>query len=80
MKIIAINGSPRKNWNTARLLEAALGGARAQGAETKLYQRKPSCIICMIMILKDVGAALPANGSARLFTASARKKTVSAIF
>ena len=37
MKIIAINGSPRKNWNTARLLEAALGGARAQGAETKLY-------------------------------------------
>lgn len=37
MKIIAINGSPRKNWNTARLLEAALDGARAQGAETKLY-------------------------------------------
>ncbi len=27
MKIIAINGSPRKNWNTARLLEAALDGA-----------------------------------------------------
>ena len=37
MKIIAINVSPRKNWNTARLLEAALEGAEANGAEIKLY-------------------------------------------
>jgi NAD(P)H-dependent FMN reductase len=34
MKIIAINGSPRKKWNTAMLLEKALEGAASQGAET----------------------------------------------
>ena len=27
MNTIAINGSPRKNWNTAMLLENALKGA-----------------------------------------------------
>ena len=37
MKVIAINGSPRKNWNTATLLQRALDGAASQGAETKLY-------------------------------------------
>jgi len=36
MKIIAINGSPRKNWNTATLLEKALKGAASQGAKTSL--------------------------------------------
>jgi len=36
MKVIAINGSPRKKWNTATLLEKALEGAAAQGAETRL--------------------------------------------
>ena len=37
VKVIAINGSPRKNWNTATLLQNALDGAASQGAETKLY-------------------------------------------
>lgn len=32
MKIYAINGSPRKEWNTAILLREALTGAAAQGA------------------------------------------------
>jgi len=36
MKVIAINGSPRKNWNTATLLKKALEGAASQGAETEL--------------------------------------------
>ncbi len=36
MKIIAVNGSPRKQWNTARLLEKTLEGAAAAGVETKL--------------------------------------------
>ncbi|MDK2825878.1 MAG: hypothetical protein PWQ63_540 [Methanolobus sp.] len=36
MKVIAINGSPRKNWNTATLLEHALKGAESRGAETEL--------------------------------------------
>jgi multimeric flavodoxin WrbA len=37
MKIIAVNGSPRKKWNTAQMLESALNGAKDAGAETKLY-------------------------------------------
>ena len=36
MKVIAINGSPRKKWNTATLLEKALEGAASQGAQTEL--------------------------------------------
>jgi multimeric flavodoxin WrbA len=36
MKVMAINGSPRKEWNTATLLEKALEGAASQGAETEL--------------------------------------------
>lgn len=36
MKLIAINGSPRKKWNTAMLLKSALEGAESQGAETEL--------------------------------------------
>ena len=28
MKVIAINGSPRRNWNTAQLLKSSLEGAR----------------------------------------------------
>jgi multimeric flavodoxin WrbA len=36
MKVIAFNGSPRKEWNTATLLEKALAGAASQGAETEL--------------------------------------------
>ena len=35
MKAIAINGSPRKNWNTATLLKKALDGAASAGAETE---------------------------------------------
>jgi multimeric flavodoxin WrbA len=37
MKIIGINGSPRKDWNTAMMVESALSGATDAGAETKLY-------------------------------------------
>jgi multimeric flavodoxin WrbA len=37
MKVVGINGSPRKNWNTAQMLESALAGSRDAGAETKLY-------------------------------------------
>src|SRR5208283_4734894 len=36
MEVIALNGSPRKTWNTATLLEKALEGAASQGAKTKL--------------------------------------------
>jgi len=36
MKVMAFNGSPRKKWNTATLLEQALEGAASQGAKTEL--------------------------------------------
>ena len=58
MKIIAINGSPRKNWNTAALLKRALEGAASVGAETELIHLYPlnfmgcaSCFSC-----KRIGA------------------------
>lgn len=52
-KVIAINGSPRRMWNTAALLEKALEGAFSKGAETKLihlydlqYKGCISCFAC----------------------------------
>lgn len=50
MKILGINGSPRKNWNTGTLLNKALEGAASQGAETEiihLYDLEfKGCISC----------------------------------
>jgi multimeric flavodoxin WrbA len=53
MKAIAVNGSPRKEWNTATLLQSALEGAESVGARTKLvhlydlaYQGCTSCFSC----------------------------------
>ena len=37
MKAIGINGSPRKKWNTATLLDKALQGTASQGAETESF-------------------------------------------
>jgi len=36
LKVIGFNGSPRKNANTATLVEAVLKGAAGKGAETRL--------------------------------------------
>ena len=33
MRIYAVNGSPRKKWNTATILQSALDGAASAGAE-----------------------------------------------
>ena len=55
MKIIAVNGSPRKNWNTDTLLKNVLDGAASAGAETEmvyLYDLKfcgcKSCMACKL--------------------------------
>lgn len=50
-KIIAVNAGPRKNWNTAQLINAACEGAKEEGAEVKLYnmydlEKYSGCISC----------------------------------
>ena len=37
MRIIALNCSPRKSWNTAQMLQSAIKGAADAGAETHYY-------------------------------------------
>ena len=50
MKLLAINGSPRKTWNTAMLLQKSLEGAASQGAATEfihLYDLDfKGCVSC----------------------------------
>lgn len=56
MHVLAINGSPRKKWNTATLLAKALEGAATQGATTALihlydltYKGCTSCFACKLI-------------------------------
>ena len=53
MKTILLNGSPRKNWNTALMLKVARKGAESAGAETEYidlfdltYTGCRSCMAC----------------------------------
>lgn len=62
MRVMAFNGSPRKNWNTAMLLEQALEGAASRGAETTLvhlydlqYTGCRSCFGCKLKGGKSYG-------------------------
>jgi multimeric flavodoxin WrbA len=62
MKIIAINGSPRKQWNTATLLNKALEGAASVGAETEMvhlydldFKGCNSCFACRLKGGKSYG-------------------------
>lgn len=56
MKVMAINGSPRKGWNTHMLLEKALEGAASKGAETQMVNLYDldykGCIGCLGCKLK----------------------------
>jgi multimeric flavodoxin WrbA len=49
-KFVAINGSPRKGWNTHALVTSAMEGAAAAGAETKLFNlydlKYTGCLSC----------------------------------
>lgn len=54
-KLIAINGSPRKNWNTAQLLKEAVRGAKDAGAEAEIvdlysltFKGCTSCFYCKL--------------------------------
>ncbi|MDR1622084.1 MAG: flavodoxin family protein [Synergistaceae bacterium] len=64
-KVIAVNGSPRKTWNTATLLRYAMDGAASKGAETKLvhlydisFKGCVSCFACKRKEDKSRGCAL----------------------
>jgi multimeric flavodoxin WrbA len=55
VKVLAINGSPRKKWNTATLLEKALEGPASLGPVTKLihlydldFKGCTSCFACKL--------------------------------
>ena len=69
MKVIAINGSPRKKWNTAMLLEHALEGAETKGAETELihlydlnFKGCTSCFSCKLKGGKSYGKCAMRDG------------------
>ena len=56
VKLIAINGSPRKSWNNATLLNKTIEGARAAGTEAELihlydltYKGCTSCFVCKLI-------------------------------
>ena len=57
MKVLAINGSPRKDKNAAILLNKALEGAASQGAETEIIhlydQNYKGCVSCFACKMKN---------------------------
>lgn len=62
MNVLAINGSPRKSWNTATLLNKALEGSASQGADTEIihlydlnYKGCISCFACKLKGGKSYG-------------------------
>lgn len=71
MKIIAINGSPRKGWNSAKLLERWKEGVlsiipEAELEEVNLYDLKftgcISCFACKLKGSKLLGTCAPKDG------------------
>lgn len=69
MKVIAFNGSPRKNRNTAGLLAKALAGAASKGADTEFihlyehdYKGCISCFACKLTGGKSHGRCAVKDG------------------
>lgn len=69
MKVMAVNGSPRKKWNTATLLEKALEGAASKGAQTELvhlydldFKGCTSCFACKLKGGKSYGRCAVKDG------------------
>jgi len=69
MTVLAINGSPRKKWNTATLLEKTLEGAASLGAETELvhlydlnFKGCTSCFACKMKGGKSYGKCAMNDG------------------
>ncbi|MGO8693089.1 MAG: flavodoxin family protein [Rectinemataceae bacterium] len=69
MNVIAVNGGPRKNRNTATLLGKALEGAQSVGADTELihlydltFKGCRSCLECKLKGNKHLGICLFEDG------------------
>ena len=69
MYAVAINGSPRKGWNTEKILRSALDGAARNGAETELihlydlnFKGCISCFECRKIGGKSYGACAARDG------------------
>lgn len=69
MNVLAINGSPRKSWNTATLLNKALEGAASEGAATEIihlydhnYKGCISCFACKLKGGKSYGKCAYQDG------------------
>ncbi len=50
-KIVAVNAGPRKGWNTDTLINEAVKGAQAQGAEVQKFdlfrlEKYTGCVSC----------------------------------
>lgn len=61
-KALFINGSPRKKWNTVKVLESAMKGAQEAGAEVELvnlydidFKGCKSCFACQLKNAKTDG-------------------------
>jgi multimeric flavodoxin WrbA len=79
MNALAINGSPRKSWNTATLLKNALAGAKAEGAKTELihlydhdYKGCISCFACKKIGGKSYGRCAVRDGLTGILDKAAR--------
>ena len=55
MKVLAFNGSPRRDGNTTTMLDSGIQGARAKGADVELfnlykmqYSGRISCFSCRV--------------------------------
>ena len=62
MKALFINGGPRKNWTTMKMLEQAMKGASEAGAETEVihlydysFHGCKSCFACKLKNAKTNG-------------------------
>ncbi len=67
--VLGINGSPRKSWNTATLLEKTLEGAASAGARTELvhlydldFVGCTSCFACKLKEGKSYGRCAVRDG------------------
>ena len=78
MTILAVNGSPRKKWNTAQVLKSVLDGAAKAGAETKLvhlydydFKGCVSCFECKRLGGKNYGRCAVKDGLTPLLAEAA---------